>query len=146
MQTGKPVTIFGDDYPTPDGTCIRDYIHVNDLAQAHILAVEYLLNGGASDQFNVGTGNGPQRAGDVRAVEAVTGKKVPYTIGPAARRRPAGSGRRVGQAAQRARAGSRSIPICEPSSSTPGISNASTKSRNPRAPGLRKGCIELNAF
>ena len=78
MQTGQPVTIFGDDYPTPDGTCIRDYIHVNDLAQAHILAVEYLLNGGASEQFNVGTGTGHSVLEMVRAVEAVTGQKVPY--------------------------------------------------------------------
>jgi UDP-glucose 4-epimerase len=82
VQTGKPVTLFGDDYPTPDGTCIRDYIHVNDLAQAHILAVEHLLNGGASEQFNVGTGTGQSVLEVVRAVEAVTGEKVPYEIGP----------------------------------------------------------------
>jgi UDP-glucose-4-epimerase GalE len=82
VQTGQPVTLFGDDYPTPDGTCIRDYIHVNDLAQAHILAVEYLLNGGASEQFNVGTGSGHSVLEVVRAVEAVTGEKVPYQIGP----------------------------------------------------------------
>jgi UDP-glucose 4-epimerase len=82
VQTGKPMTLFGNDYPTPDGTCIRDYIHVNDLAQAHILAVEYLLNGGASEQFNVGTGTGHSVLEVVRAVEAVTGQKVPYTIGP----------------------------------------------------------------
>ena len=82
VQTGKPVTIFGDDYPTPDGTCIRDYIHVNDLAQAHILAVEYLLNGGASDHFNVGTGTGSSVLEMIRAVEEVTGRKVPYVIGP----------------------------------------------------------------
>jgi len=82
VQTRKPVTLFGDDYPTPDGTCIRDYIHVNDLAQAHILAVEHLLNGGASDQFNVGTGTGHSVLEVVRAVEAVTGEKVPYEIGP----------------------------------------------------------------
>ena len=82
VQTGKPVTIFGDDYPTPDGTCIRDYIHVNDLAQAHILAVEYLLNGGASQQFNVGTGTGHSVLEVMRAVEAVTGQKVPHSIGP----------------------------------------------------------------
>ena len=48
--------MFGTDYPTPDGTCIRDYIHVSDLAEAHIFAVEHLLKGGASDVFNVGTG------------------------------------------------------------------------------------------
>ena len=82
VQTGEPVTIFGDDYATPDGTCIRDYIHVDDLAQAHILALEYLLAGGASDQFNVGTGTGHSVMEMVRAVEEVTGRKVPYAIGP----------------------------------------------------------------
>src|SRR5664280_1018463 len=58
IATGEPITVFGDDYDTADGTCIRDYIHVNDLAQAHILALEHLLAGGASDHFNVGTGTG----------------------------------------------------------------------------------------
>jgi UDP-glucose-4-epimerase GalE len=82
VLTGKPITIFGDDYPTPDGTCIRDYVHVNDLAQAHILAVEHLLGGGASDQFNVGTGTGHSVMEMIRAVEEVTGAKVPYAIGP----------------------------------------------------------------
>ena len=82
VLSGQPVTIFGDDYATPDGTCIRDYIHVDDLAQAHILALEYLLSGGASDQFNVGTGTGHSVMEMVRAVEEVTGRKVPFTIGP----------------------------------------------------------------
>jgi UDP-glucose 4-epimerase len=82
ILTGEPVTIFGEDYPTPDGTCIRDYIHVNDLAQAHILAVESLLAGGGSDAFNVGTGSGFSVREVVKAVEEVTGKKVPYVIGP----------------------------------------------------------------
>ena len=82
VQTGKPFTVFGGDYTTPDGTCIRDYIHVNDLAQAHILAVEYLLNGGASDQFNVGTGAGSSVLEMIRTVEEVTGRKVPYVLGP----------------------------------------------------------------
>lgn len=82
VKTGRPVTVFGDDYDTPDGSCIRDYIHVNDLAQAHILAVEYLLGGGASDQFNVGTGSGSSVLEMIRAVEDVTGKKVPYVVGP----------------------------------------------------------------
>jgi len=81
VQSGKPITVFGGDYATPDGTCIRDYIHVNDLAQAHILAVEYLINGGASDQFNVGTGTGHSVLEMIRAVEEVTGKKVPYVVG-----------------------------------------------------------------
>jgi len=82
VQTGQPITVFGDDYPTSDGTCIRDYIHVNDLAQAHILAVEYLLGGGASEQFNVGTGTGHTVLEMIRVVEEVTGKKVPYVVGP----------------------------------------------------------------
>jgi UDP-glucose 4-epimerase len=82
VSTGNPVTLFGDDYPTADGTCIRDYIHVSDLADAHIFALEYLLNGGASDTFNVGTGYGRSVKEVLGAVERVTGKKVPYEIGP----------------------------------------------------------------
>ncbi len=82
VLSGNPVTVFGDDYNTVDGTCIRDYVHVNDLAQAHILALEYLIAGGASDQFNVGTGTGHTVFEVIRAVEQVTGKKVPYVVGP----------------------------------------------------------------
>jgi UDP-glucose-4-epimerase GalE len=82
VQTGQPVTIFGEDYETPDGTCIRDYIHVSDLAQAHVVAVESLLNGGPSNRFNVGTGSGFSVREVVHAVEEVTGKKVPYKVGP----------------------------------------------------------------
>jgi UDP-glucose-4-epimerase GalE len=82
IRTGQPVTIFGEDYPTADGTCIRDYIHVDDLAQAHILALEWLTGGGASQTFNVGTGAGYSVREVVRAVEEVTGKKVPYVMGP----------------------------------------------------------------
>lgn len=82
INTGKPITIFGDDYETPDGTCIRDYIHVSDLANAHVLALEKLLAGGSSNAFNVGTGAGHSVMEVVRAVEEVTGKKAPRTIGP----------------------------------------------------------------
>lgn len=82
VQTEKPVTLFGDDYPTPDGTCIRDYIHVSDLAEAHVFAVEHLLGGGKSDAFNVGTGSGHSVKEVVAAAERITGKKVPHTIGP----------------------------------------------------------------
>ena len=82
LMTGRPITVFGGDYDTPDGTCIRDYIHVTDLAQAHIRALEYLLAGGASDQFNAGTGQGHTVMEVIRAVEEVTGKKVPYVVGP----------------------------------------------------------------
>jgi UDP-glucose 4-epimerase len=82
VLTGKPITIFGDDYDTPDGTCIRDYIHVDDLARAHILALDHLISGGESRQFNVGTGTGHSVMEMLRAVEEVTGHKVPYVIGP----------------------------------------------------------------
>ena len=82
VQTDKPVTIFGADYPTEDGTCIRDYIHVSDLAEAHILAVEYLLKDGASEVFNVGTGSGQSIKQVLAAVERITGKKVPFGLGP----------------------------------------------------------------
>lgn len=82
IETGNPVTVFGEDYDTPDGTCIRDYIHVNDLAQAHIAAIDYLAAGGASDQFNVGTGTGHSVTEVIRAVEEVTGRKVPRVAGP----------------------------------------------------------------
>ena len=82
VDTGEPVTLFGDDYPTPDGTCIRDYIHVTDLAQAHIAAVEYLARNGRSDRFNAGTGHGYSVNEVLRAVEDVTGRKVPFQFGP----------------------------------------------------------------
>lgn len=77
--------IYGNDYDTPDGTCIRDYIHVNDLAEAHVLALDYLQNGGKTSAFNVGTGNGHSNLEIVRAVEEVTGRKVPREFSP---RRP----------------------------------------------------------
>jgi UDP-glucose-4-epimerase GalE len=82
VRTGVPVTLFGDDYGTPDGTCIRDYIHVTDLARAHILAVEALAAGSASAKFNAGTGHGFSVKEVIRAVEQTTGSTVPYRIGP----------------------------------------------------------------
>ena len=81
IETGQPITIFGEDYPTPDGTCIRDYVHVVDLAEAHVLAVRHLLGGGTSDAFNVGTGVGQSVLEVVRSVEKVTGKRVPWVKG-----------------------------------------------------------------
>jgi UDP-glucose 4-epimerase len=83
-STGQPIQIFGNDYPTPDGTCTRDYIHVSDLAAAHVAALDHLLAGGASDAFNVGTGKGQTVMEVLRATERITGMKVPYQI--AARR------------------------------------------------------------
>ena len=82
IQTGNPITVFGADYPTADGTCVRDYVHVTDLAQAHILALDYLMSGGASDKFNVGTGRGHTVLQTIAAAEEVTGRKAPYVVGP----------------------------------------------------------------
>ncbi|WP_300375436.1 UDP-glucose 4-epimerase GalE [Henriciella sp.] len=79
------LTVFGDDFDTRDGTCIRDYIHVMDLADAHLRALDYLDEGGASEAFNLGTGTGTTVMEIVNAVERVTGKPVPRSIGP---RRP----------------------------------------------------------
>ena len=71
------VSVFGTDYPTPDGTAIRDYTHVCDLADAHVLALKYLLNGGASVQLNLGTGRGHSVLDVIHAVEEVSGRCVP---------------------------------------------------------------------
>jgi UDP-glucose 4-epimerase len=80
--TGEAIQIFGDDYATSDGTCIRDYIHVSDLAAAHVAALDHLMKGGGSGAFNVGTGAGQTVMEVLRAVEEVTGKRVPYTMAP----------------------------------------------------------------
>lgn len=71
------VSIYGNDYDTPDGTCIRDYIHVTDLAKAHILAVEYLMNGGESDIFNLGNGIGYSVKEVIETARKVTGHPIP---------------------------------------------------------------------
>ncbi|MBC7473559.1 MAG: UDP-glucose 4-epimerase GalE [Candidatus Sericytochromatia bacterium] len=76
----KELKIFGDDYDTPDGTCIRDYIHVMDLAQAHWLALEKLLDGHQTDFFNLGTGTGYSNKEVIQAAEKVTGKKISVSI------------------------------------------------------------------
>jgi len=82
---GRGLQIFGDDYPTPDGTCLRDYIHVTDLAEAHVRALETIAETGKSGAYNLGTGH-PHSVKDViGAVEKVTGRRVPWTLGP---RRP----------------------------------------------------------
>lgn len=72
----EAVNIFGTDYPTPDGTCIRDYIHVVDLAEAHVLGLEYLLNGGKSGIFNLGNGNGFSVQQVVDTAQQITGKFI----------------------------------------------------------------------
>jgi UDP-arabinose 4-epimerase len=71
------VSVFGSDYPTPDGTAVRDYIHVVDLAAAHVAALRHLLGGGASDALNLGTGRGASVSEVIARVEAVTGRAVP---------------------------------------------------------------------
>ena len=72
--------IFGDDYPTPDGTCIRDYIHVSDLATAHMAAALHLMDGGASGALNLGTGHGISVREIIDATARVTGKRVPHRV------------------------------------------------------------------
>jgi len=82
---GPQLEIFGEDYPTADGTCIRDYIHVNDLAEAHVLALQHLASEGDSVAVNLGTGRGYSVKEVVNEVEQVTGRPVPRRVGP---RRP----------------------------------------------------------
>jgi UDP-glucose 4-epimerase len=88
----KPVSIFGTDYDTPDGTCIRDYIHVTDLAQAHILALERLEAGIGSGIYNLGNGNGYSVKEVIDTIRRVTGKSVPAIEAP---RRPGDPARLV---------------------------------------------------
>ena len=81
----KELSVFGNDYPTPDGTGIRDYIHVVDLAIGHLRAIEKLAEKPGFKVYNLGTGNGYSVLQIVKAFEAASGKKVPYVIKP---RRP----------------------------------------------------------
>lgn len=76
------LTIYGNDYPTPDGTCVRDYVHVSDLADAHVLALEHLAAGGECRAFNLGIGRGHSVEEVAKEIEAVTGRAVPRLFGP----------------------------------------------------------------
>ncbi len=76
-----PVTVFGDDYPTPDGTCIRDYVHVCDLADGHLLALERLHAGACPGPINLGTGKGHSVRAVLETAAAVLGAPVPHTVG-----------------------------------------------------------------
>ena len=76
------IAIFGDDYPTPDGTAIRDYIHISDLSQAHLLALEHLRTGGASEFINLGNGSGYSVKEVIEAAGKITGKEIKATIAP----------------------------------------------------------------
>jgi UDP-glucose 4-epimerase len=82
VLVGEPVRVFGTDYPTPDGTAIRDYIHVDDLAAAHVAALSYLADGGDTTAVNLGTGVGSSVFEVIAATEAVAGKPVPHEISP----------------------------------------------------------------
>src|SRR5260221_8299147 len=82
--------IYGDDYPTPDGTCLRDYVHVTDLAAAHALSLNSLRAGGPSAAYNLGSGRPVSVREVVAAVERVSGRKVPVTVGPRRAGDPAG--------------------------------------------------------
>ncbi|MDB5448446.1 MAG: galE [Phenylobacterium sp.] len=81
LGDGKPLTVFGDDFDTPDGTCLRDYIHVSDLAEAHVLALEADLAAGAFEPANVGTGKGASVIEVVEAVGRAVGHAVPHSVG-----------------------------------------------------------------
>ena len=74
------VAVFGNNYPTPDGTPIRDYVHVADLAEAHINALDYLRNGGASDFLNLGTGHGYSVLEVIECARQVTGRPIPIRV------------------------------------------------------------------
>jgi UDP-glucose 4-epimerase len=76
------LTINSDDYPTADGTCVRDYVHVRDLAEAHVAGLQYLLDGGPSDAINLGSGSGYSIRQVVSAIERVIGRTLPAKIGP----------------------------------------------------------------
>ncbi|NNE13166.1 MAG: UDP-glucose 4-epimerase GalE [Ilumatobacter sp.] len=80
LTDAPPLQVYGADYPTPDGTCIRDYIHVDDLAGAHVAAVDHLANGGATTAVNVGTGVGSSVKEVLDTIERVAGRPVPHEI------------------------------------------------------------------
>jgi len=88
LGRGRPLSVFGTDYPTPDGTAVRDYVHVNDLAAAHVAALRHLAGGGASFVANVGIGRGYSVKEVMATVEKVAGLPVPHQLAP---RRPGDS-------------------------------------------------------
>ena len=85
----EKVEVFGDDYPTPDGTCIRDYIHVSDLSRAHLLALEALRDTGRSSVYNLGNGTGYSVLEVIQAARKVTGRVIPLEIAPRRKGDPA---------------------------------------------------------
>jgi len=82
LGTGPGLKVFGDDYPTPDGTCVRDYVHVDDLAQAHQLAIDYMDRHEGAHVFNLGNGQGFSVREVIAAASAATGREIPYEVAP----------------------------------------------------------------
>ncbi len=80
--TASPLTVFGDDYPTPDGTCIRDYVHVTDLADAHVAACQSMAQTPGFRPYNLGTGCGLSNLGIIAAAQRITGRQIPIRMGP----------------------------------------------------------------
>ena len=88
---GRRLQVFGDDYPTPDGTCLRDYVHVSDLADAHVRALDAMVETGKSSAYNLGTGHPHSVREVIDTVERVTGRRVPWTLAAAPARRSGGA-------------------------------------------------------
>jgi UDP-glucose 4-epimerase len=97
QQVVPALSVFGNDYPTPDGTAIRDYVHVADLSSAHILALDYLRNGGKSDYLNLGNGQGHSVMEVIEAARRVTEREIPIQIAP---RRPGDPARLIADSAK----------------------------------------------
>lgn len=93
----EAITVYGRDYPTPDGTCLRDYIHVQDLCAAHLAALEYLADGGTTDAFNLGYGHGTSVQEIIDTVRAVSGRALTVEDGP---RRPGDPARLIADPAR----------------------------------------------
>ncbi len=81
LGIGEPLTVFGDDWDTPDGTCVRDYVHVADLADAHVRALDYVAKGGSAPAFNLGSGHGYSVKQLIETTGRLGGKAVPHSIG-----------------------------------------------------------------
>lgn len=125
LPDGPPLQVFGNDYDTPDGTCIRDYVHVLDLASAHVRALDYLAAGETSAAMNLGNQTGCSVLEMIDACRQVTGQEINYKIAP---RRPGDPPRLVAQAdrALRSYPGGRNTPTSTPSSRPPGDGTATT--------------------
>jgi len=82
LSEQRALKVFGREYNTPDGTCVRDYIHINDLCEAHLLALSFLENNDGAHGFNLGNGNGFSVLEIIHAAEQVTGRKIAFTSAP----------------------------------------------------------------